>query len=340
MKKRLSKLASVTLATALTLGAIACATNGSSDSGPGGSTGGVKQEFQTSNDFFAMSAASGVSFLNTASSNGSERLARRMKKVLSDQPIADQGAGATDVNDQTSGKTELVRPAEYTDETVAELKNTLVMFDSIVGGGVSSKVENCTETDGEYATYAYKMTVTFGGETAVMYYNELSSKTETEVDEDGEESETKTELGGVLLSGENVYEVTGTREEEISADEKEFELELIVKKSQSTYVKFTYGTENEAGESETEYEFEIYENGKKIQETEISIEVENGKTEFEFEFKNGGKGNGVEYKIVKRTENKFDIRREQNGKKSYVLAEKIDQGYKFTYSNGFSETVE
>ena len=48
---------------------------------------------------------------------------------------------------------------------------------------------------------------------------------------------------------------------------------------------------------------------------------------------------GVEYKIVRRDENKFDIRKEENNKKSYILAEKLTDGYKFTYSNGYSENL-
>ena len=47
----------------------------------------------------------------------------------------------------------------------------------------------------------------------------------------------------------------------------------------------------------------------------------------------------MEYEIVKRSEDAFDIVREENGKKSYVLAEKQADGYKFTYSNLFVETV-
>ena len=143
----------------------------------------------------------------------------------------------------------------------------------------------------------------------------------------------------MLLSGENVYEASGKREEEISNDEKEFELELIVKKSAEDYIKFAYSTENEANENETEYECEIYENGVRVQKTEIEIEEENGKTEIKFELEKGGKKDGIEYKIVKRAEDKFDICRKQNKNKSYILAEKTAQGYTFTYSNGFSETV-
>lgn len=70
-------------------------------------------------------------------------------------------------------------------------------------------------------------------------------------------------LVGVLVVSENAFETAGKRKEETKADEKEFELELAVKKSESNFVVFTYETENEKGENETKYECEIYEGGKK-----------------------------------------------------------------------------
>lgn len=337
--KKLSKIASVTLAAALSLSLMACANGNASDNSSGGKQdGATKIEFKTDNDFFAMSAASGVSFLN---GEGSANRSRRMRTFKNGEelPLTQEQTEQIN-NEQPKNEYEkpangTTRPAEFTDENIAEIKNSLTMFEAVVGGGVSSTVESCGETDGEYAAYAYKMIISFDGETAIMYYNELNTKT----DADDDETETETTLSGKLVSGANVYETTGARKEEISDDEMEFELELVIKKSENTFVKFTYGTETEADENETEYECEIYENGKKIQETEISIEEENGETEIKFELKNGGKKDGVEYKIVKRGATKFDIRREQNKKKSYILAEKTADGYKFTYSNGYSETV-
>ena len=127
-----------------------------------------------------------------------------------------------------------------------------------------------------------------------------------------------------------MFETAGKRKEETKADEKKFE--LAVKKSESNFVVFTYETENEKGENESKYECEIYEGGKKIQETEFKIEEKDGKTGIKFELEKDGKSDGVEYKIVRRSENKFDIKREINNKKSYILAEKLADGYVFTYA--------
>lgn len=309
MKKKLfTTVATLALSATLLLSVAACSTKN------GGNQNAAKtQTFETSKDFFAASAVFGANFLDAVPENTADNL---------------------------KAETATARPTEFTGENVKEIKNTLVMFDSVVGGGITFNVAECSDADGDFAAYDYKMTVNFNTDNATLYYNETGVKTETDDDDDDEgKTETETTLKGVLVSGERKYDAIGKREEESSLTENEFELELLIKKSEKTYVKFTYSTESEKGENETEYECEIYENGKKIQETEIEIEEENGLTEIKFEFKNNGTSDGVEYKIVKRSENKFDIKREQNGKKSYILAEKTADGYKFTYSNGFFETL-
>lgn len=321
MKKNiLAAIATLTLATALTTVNVSCANNGNKS----GKKETPSATFNSSENFFALSAASGVSFLDGADT---------MKQT------------ATAAIALLSVETPSARPSEFTDEDVKEINNTLVMFDSIVGSDLSAKTDKNDGTDEKYALYEYKMTISFGGKNAVMYYNETDLRTETDHDEeeteDDEEEETEEEtearLEGVLVSDEYEYSTTGMRKEETSADETEYELELIVKKSETTFVKFSYGTETENTERETEYKCEIYENGKKIQKTKIEFEEEDGQTEIKFKLEKNGNFEGAEYKIVKRSGNKYDIRREQNGKKTYILAEKTEQGYKFTYSNGFSE---
>ena len=321
MKKNiLAAIATLTLATALTTVNVSCANSGNKS----GKKETPSSTFHSSENFFALSAASGVSFLDGADT---------MK-----QP-------ATAAIALLSVETPATRPSEFTDEDVKEINNTLVMFDSIVGSDLSAKTDKNDATDEKYSVYEYKMTISFGGKNAVMYYNETDLRTEIDHDDEdtetGTETETETEteatLEGILVSDEYEYSTTGMRKEETSADETEYELELIIKKSETTFVKFSYGTETENAERETEYKCEIYENGKKIQKTKIEFEEENGQTEIKFKLEKNGNFDGAEYKIVKRSDNKYDIRREQNGKKTYILAEKTEQGYKFTYSNGFSE---
>lgn len=332
MKKNiLAAIATLTLATALTTVNVSCANNGNKS----GKKETPSATFHSSENFFALSAASGVSFLD-----GADTMKQTAAGVsfLKGAAVMNHTAAAIAT---LSVETPATRPSEFTDEDVKEINNTLVMFDSIVGSDLSAKTDKNDGTDEKYALYEYKMTISFGGKNAVMYYNETDLKTETDHDDEdtetGTETETEATLEGVLVSDEYEYSTTGMRKEETSTDETEYELELIVKKSETTFVKFSYGTETENAERETEYKCEIYENGKKIQKTKIEFEEENGQTEIKFKLEKNGNFDGAEYKIVKRSDNKYDIRREQNGKKTYILAEKTEQGYKFTYSNGFSE---
>lgn len=328
MKKNiLAAIATLTLATALTTVNVSCANSGNKS----GKKETPSATFHSSENFFALSAASGVSFLDGAASMNQ---AAAGVSFLKGAAVMNHTAAAIDT---LSVETPATRPSEFTDEDVKEINNTLVMFDSIVGSDLSAKTDKNDATDEKYALYEYTMTISFGGKNAVMYYNETDLKTETDHDEEETETETEATLEGVLVSDEYEYSATGMRKEETSADETEYELELIVKKSETTFVKFSYGTETESTERETEYKCEIYENGKKIQKTKIEFEEENGQTEIKFKLEKNGNFDGAEYKIVKRSDNKYDIRREQNGKKTYILAEKTEQGYKFTYSNGFSE---
>ena len=336
MKKNiLAAIATLTLATALTTVNVSCANSGNKS----GKKETPSATFHSSENFFALSAASGVSFLDGADTI---KQAAAGVSFLKGAAVMNHTAAAIDT---LSVETPSARPSEFTDEDVKEINNTLVMFDSIVGSDLSAKTDKNDGTDEKYALYEYKMTISFGGKNAVMYYNETDLKTETDHDEEEPEEEpeeeteeeTEAKLEGVLVSDEYEYSATGMRKEETSADETEYELELIVKKSDTTYVKFSYETETENDESETEYKCEIYENGKEVQKSKIEFEEENGQTEICFKLETGGKFDGAEYKIVKRSANKYDIRREQNGKKTYILAEKTEQGYKFTYSNGFSE---
>lgn len=328
MKKNiLAAIATLTLATALTTVNVSCANSGNKS----GKKETPSATFHSSENFFALSAASGVSFLDGADTI---KQAAAGVSFLKGAAVMNHTAAAIDT---LSVETPSARPSEFTDEDVKEINNTLVMFDSIVGSELSAKTDKNDGTVEKYALYEYKMTISFGGKNAVMYYNETDLRTETDHDEEETETETEARLEGVLVSDEYEYSATGMRKEETSADETEYELELIVKKSETTFVKFSYGTETENTERETEYKCEIYENGKKIQKTKIEFEEENGQTEIKFKLEKNGNFEGAEYKIVKRSGNKYDIRREQNGKKTYILAEKTEQGYKFTYSNGFSE---
>ena len=317
MKKRnklLAIIGSLVSVTALSFGIVACA-NSNNNGG----------KAAASKDVYALSAIAGASYLTH----------------LDD--VSAQSAGKTfAISSFAAEKTATVRPDEYTDESVDDIKNCLTMFETTLEGGISYTVGKNEETDGEFAEYNFVMTVRLSGASAKVYYNEVYTETETEIDEeDGtEEFEESTYLTGVIAYGDETFNVYGKREVEKEDDETEYSIEFITKKDDKNYVKVSYETETERNETETSYEYEIVVDGKKVTETELSFEEENGKTEIKFELESLGATGKTEYKIVKKDGlDKFEIRAEFNGRKSYITAERTAEGYTFTYSNGYRETL-
>ncbi len=320
MKKRnkfLTVIGALVLIAALSLGVVACA--------------GPNEKAQTktaaSKDVYALSAVAGANYLS------------RLNEGAAPQG-KEGGALAVDVYAVT--KTDVnERPVEYSDESVADIKSCLRMFDAVLENGISHTIEKNKDVDGDFADYNFIMTVTAGDFSAKVYFNELYTESKTEIDEeDGtEEFEESTYLSGVVLYGDEVFDVTGKREVENEDGENEYSIEFVTKKDDKNYVKVSYESEAERNEAETSYEYEIVADGKKVSETELSIETENGKTEIKFELENKSAEGKTEYKIVKKEDSdKFEIKAEFNGKKSYITVEVADGRYTFTYSNGYKET--
>lgn len=319
-KKIITIIGSFVLILALSLGIVACA-NFDKNGG---------DKVASSKDVYALSAVAGASYLTHLDGDSTN--------------VAKNDASIKNVVSLASDETANTRPSEYTDESIDDIKNCLAMFDTTLSGGISHTVDKNEETDGEFAEYNFVMTITLKDVTAKVYYNELYTETETEIDEeDGtEEFEESTYLTGVIVYENEIFNVSGKREVENEDGESEYTIEFITKKDDKNYVKVSYGIENEKTEVETSYEYEIVVNGKKVTKTELSIEEKNGKIEIEFEIKSreGGDKNKTEYKIVKKDgSDNFEIKAEFNGRKSYITAEKVETGYVFTYSNGYKETL-
>lgn len=194
--------------------------------------------------------------------------------------LAQTESGAT-------GAAETTRPGVITDADVSGIKDCLNMFDDILaGGGISQNVAENTDKDGEFKDYPFVMTVTVGntGITAKMYYKEVNTVTETEIDDGEEETEVSTTLSGVMVFGDQKFDVTGKKEIETEGNEKETSIEFTTRSqtNRDNYVKIKQSVEVENGAQEVEYEYEIYENGEKAREFKLEIEDENGKTEVSF----------------------------------------------------------
>lgn len=307
MKK---KIISIVCALAL-IGTMTAALTACDVKGGGGNAAKVKVN---ANDVYALSALTGAEYL------------------------AQTESGAT-------GAAETTRPGVITDADVSGIKDCLNMFDDILaGGGISQNVAENTDKDGEFKDYPFVMTVTVGntGITAKMYYKEVNTVTETEIDDGEEETEVSTTLSGVMVFGDQKFDVTGKKEIETEGNETETSIEFTTKSTTNplNYVKIKQSVEVENGAQEVEYEYEIYENGEKAREFKLEIEDENGKTEVSFKMEIENVPEETEYKIIKGdVDGKFKIKYEKGKEKGFITVEAVEGGYKLTYNNGYSEVI-
>lgn len=307
MKK---KIISIVCALAL-IGTMTAALTACDVKGGGGNAAKVKVN---ANDVYALSALTGAEYLDQTES------------------------GAT-------GAAETTRPGVITDADVSGIKDCLNMFDDVIsGGGITQTVEKNEDVEGLYKDYPFVMTVTVGntGITAKMYYKEVNTVTETEIDDGVEETEVSTTLSGVMVFDGKEFEVSGKKEIETEGDEKETSIEFTTKSKANplNYVKIKQSVEVENGAQEVEYEYEIYENGEKVREFKLEIEDENGKTEVSFKMEIENAPEETEYKIIKgNVDGKFKIKYEKGKEKGFITVEAVEGGYKLTYNNGYSEVI-
>lgn len=244
-----------------------------------------------------------------------------------------------------TGAAETTRPGVITDADVSGIKDCLKMFDDIIsGGGITQTVEKNEDVEGLYKDYPFVMTVTVGntGITAKMYYKEVNTVTETEIDDGEEETEVSTTLSGVMVFDGKEFEVSGKKEIETEGNEKETSIEFTTKSKANplNYVKIKQSVEVENGAQEVEYEYEIYENGEKAREFKLEVEDENGKTEVSFKMEIENVPEETEYKIIKGdVDGKFKIKYEKGKEKGFITVESVEGGYKLTYNNGYSEVI-
>ncbi len=304
-KKIISIVCALALVGTMTAALTACDVKG------GGNAAKVKVN---ANDVYALSALTGAEYLDQTES------------------------GAT-------GAAETTRPGVITDADVSGIKDCLNMFDDVIsGGGITQTVEKNEDVEGLYKDYPFVMTVTVGntGITAKMYYKEVNTVTETEIDDGVEETEVSTTLSGVMVFDGKEFDVTGKKEIETEGDEKETSIEFTTKSKANplNYVKIKQSVEVENGAQEVEYEYEIYENGEKAREFKLEIEDENGKTEVSFKMEIENVPEETEYKIIKGdVDGKFKIKYEKGKEKGFITVEAVEGGYKLTYNNGYSEVI-
>ncbi|MDE5722445.1 MAG: hypothetical protein K2I30_06905 [Clostridia bacterium] len=271
------------------------------------------QESVNANEIYALSAVSSVEYLQTLDGEATAKSSAALAATA--------------------------RPTYVTDDDVAGLKNCLTMFNDILSDGMQQSVTTNTNTEGEFKDYSYVLTVTVpdtagNNDVFTMYYNE--TETRTEVD-DGE-TEIKTRLVGVMAVGEARYDVTGEKEVEYEHGETETSIEFTTKSKVNplNYIVVEQSVEN----GEIEYEYKIYQNGRKIMDAEIEVELKKGGAELEFCVKDALAGQKTKYKITTSGNSLYDIKFQVNGNTDKITARELTDGrFELTYSNGYSETV-
>lgn len=284
---------------------------------------GKTNEEVSAQDFYAMAALSSVNYLQEKDETLSISTAKKQRALA-------QGDS---------------RPQSVSQQDVQSLSSYMDMFQDMLATDTTKYFTNSevTQDDEYYQTYNLKMTFTIptndGQQDLVMYYKEVRTDTHEEIDDDEVELEVNTTLEGVLVDGENAYDVVGMREYEKEGRETEvsYEFTTYSKQNRSDYVRIEHEKDNE----EIEYQYSIYKNGIKTSETQVEFENERGKKSLELEFKTNQ--TQVKYEITKRSQNVYQVRLKNVANKDEVkevfTIEVTGQGYIFQYANGFSETV-
>lgn len=248
-----------------------------------------------------------------------------------------------DLDAEAGAQNETTRPSHFTEDDVQGVKNYLEMFNGmLIGNGLEQDVVNTPSDDKYFGMYNFCMTISVpsvGGETVVykMYYNEINKETEEEIDDGELELEVSSTLDGVLVFGDEEYEVHGEREFEQEGNEEEASIEFTTysRTNRRNYIVVEQSVEND----EIEYEYKIYQNNRLVSETEVEMEKERNHTEFELQFKDNGTLKEGVYKMYKRdNDDTFVIDYVQNNVREKILATISTDGITFTYSNGYMET--
>ncbi len=274
----------------------------------GGTNGGTIGNYTTNSELVAMSATSSALILDEMQENTA--LAKALS-LSNDNSLEGQ---------------------KLTEEEIKEVEEQLAVLENYMGENAITVEQGAPAEDDEYfGVYEVKMTVStknLEGEVQsyTMYFNQTETRNEDKVDKDGHEDESKWEyeteqefsLEGIVISGENVYNMTGRKEVETETEdgvtESETSYKMTVSGENGEYIVFEQSFEEEEGETKQKYEYKIYNNRELVKRFELEFETENNKQEIEM--KSYENGQVFQCKYEKKT---------RNGK-DYIEAEVMKDG--------------
>ena len=335
--KKTSKLltvgCSVVLAAGMLLGT-GCDSSAWNDGGKG-----TAFSAGSSLDVYAASAVSGAAYFNALNQNNRGDAATYS---LTENYVGPELLSETTADSATTPESE--KPVSQEDlNGIIDAERCISIFENVVNGEITQTVEANRE-EGKYGEYEYVMRVDNGSvNLAAIYYNEVSSKTETESaeeDDDADEVKITSFIKGVVVYGENEYVISGVKEVETEGSEEEFSIEFKTGTDELNYVEFNYEIEKEEDEKEVTFEYKVIENGFTVLEAELETETEKGEGETEFSVKRIVDGVAEKFKIEENSSRKnvFYITREINGVKMRITVEKTEDSYKIIDSDGEKES--
>lgn len=179
--------------------------------------------------------------------------------------------------------------AQVTDEaTIASLNEYMMLVESLLADG-NFEIVSTENDDAEYAQYGYKMTAAYydlnGNRLEyISYYNQTLEGSYTERDDDWWDDEEVTEIysvEGVMIVDGSAYPMEGKFVNETEGNESEntHTLKVTLDATANDYLLVTQESENEDGESETEYVYATYNGGRMTERTTFEYENERGETE-------------------------------------------------------------
>lgn len=300
-------------------------------------------------DVYGMGAVSSVRLLGNNMSSSAVKTFSAVSATTQMRACGVELASSTIDNSEQEVKEQAKRFNEY-----------FTALDSFLGDDVVSTItEANTDSNYEYET---KMTINgkdFDGETVTytMYYTETLVKADSADDEDAddvdEEMENEYHLVGVMVIDGTDYYLEGERSEETKKDESETELKIRAyadKTDKTSYIQMEQEYSVEDGETETEYVYSIYSNGKLIEQTAVEFETENKnnklETEYELEFRSGtSKGKYVVEREVKDNKVSIKVKYNIDGKTGVfhireITDENGNKQYEYSYNDGSNQVFD
>lgn len=302
-----------------------------------------KNDTKSYREAYLVSAIAGANYLETSRNFAARACEQEATSAFFASAKTEKGALSFALEDSLSVQA-AGRPEEISADIEA-LNGYVNMFDGLLSGNsLNAELDKPSETtDGEYASYAKKMVAFVAGEKYVMYFNEVDSKTEIEIDDGEEEVEISSRLVGVLVNGQSVFEVSGKYETEREGTETETEMEFTTRSSTNpdNYVKVEQSVEND----EIEYEYSIYENGRLVSRTKVEWEDpefqddDDGGLSIQFGTTVGNEYSKTKYHIVKDKNNLLKVIYKIEGTKGSFEIRQTESENIYTYLNGYEEAL-